>query len=750
MLSFKSTLLVFAALWPATGFTTAQASLQARAQSSASGQVVRGADGAPQNYTQTEWRAAPPPRALALAGPGAGARVAAATARNDAPVWAYAAYGSGIGLSGIVTARNNEAVEAYLGGSTSTFGSNTMWQALRFAPGSVEPEQVFISSETPSPILQIALARTGTGQPSRILVALESGQVLQYDQSSKALLARGAGPCAKRGGLTAFTTADLDADGSDETLSICGNETLVATGAGYAGWSRAGVGGTRLLVAQLDQDPSLEIVSNIGKVIDVASRTVQWKHGAGFGLHLQAADVDGDGIDDLIAAESWYQVHAYDVKAKALRWTIDVELDIDAIRVADVDGDGVPELLVGDGQWGSLHAFDLVAQVEKGAIANPEHGVTHIVVADVDLDGKSELLWGSGHSSTGSDHLYVADWSARKISWQSIDLTGPFVGPVTGDLDGDGQPEIVFASTASESNYGSGRIIVLDGRTLKLRGMSAGVVDDLAWTGLHDLKLRDIDGDGRLEILVAADRLYDGAIEAYRYTRNNKFRKVWSNSSQPSGAPFYSVEAVDLDGDGQVEIIGGVGAAHSGAEGIRLYAYAAGSGAELWHTKALPDGSGPVTSLAIADFDLDGRVEIAALSKGGKVHMVDAVSHKIEASVGTRVTALAFGGLPFGKAAWLVLGDETGRLGYYAPYRGRYVRVLESHVADGAIDGVNFASPNLLWLGSGGVLLGYRELELVLRAYAFGATFGERVVKAPAGGLWLSSGDYGVFGFALP
>ena len=96
-------------------------------------------------------------------------------------------------------------------------------------------------------------------------------------------------------------------------------------------------------------------------------------------------------------------------------------------------------------------------------------------------------------------------------------MEGPFVGPAIGDLDGDGQLELVVCSTYSDATYSSGRILVFDLATLALRGISAPVVSNFAWTGVHDLKLRDLEGDGRMEIVIGADYLYDGAIEIYGF-----------------------------------------------------------------------------------------------------------------------------------------------------------------------------------------------------------------------------------------
>jgi hypothetical protein len=97
----------------------------------------------------------------------------------------------------------------------------------------------------------------------------------------------------------------------------------------------------------------------------------------------------------LIAAQAWSFVSAFDVE-EAPKWSLTTPQDIGAIRLANIDGDGTKELLVGDGQWGSVRAYDPLTLQLKGTVQNPEHGVTEIAVVDLDGDGKPELLWGAG------------------------------------------------------------------------------------------------------------------------------------------------------------------------------------------------------------------------------------------------------------------------------------------------------------------------------------------------------------------
>ena len=107
------------------------------------------------------------------------------------------------------------------------------------------------------------------------------------------------------------------------------------------------------------------------------------------------------------------------------------------------------------------------------------------------------------------------------------------LGPAIGDLDGDGQPELVICSLASNSGYNSGRILVFDLATLALRAMSDPAVEDLAFNGVHDLKLRDVQGNLRKQIIIGAARIFEGAIEIYRFDSNNTFTRIWTNATLP-------------------------------------------------------------------------------------------------------------------------------------------------------------------------------------------------------------------------
>lgn len=696
------------------------------------GQPLVDTQGRPINYSQRQWRQA---RAAPSHPRAARASESAAATSAIAATWSYAMLGDGIGLPGIATATNGTAHEVYT-------GNTSYWYALSWNAKRKSLDQVYVSTPMRTPIIRIVVQHALSGD--KIVVGLADGYTVGYDQKTKRALWSRPGACAASGGMTAMTSADLNADGNDEIIGVCADQSLAVHDAQGNDWTVNGVSGTDIVVAQMDDDSGPEIATSGGQVIDVATRAIQWNRGEGFGSHLQATDLDGDGRAELIAAEPWYRVWAYDVEKQLPKWSLSTSHDIAAIAVADVNGDGSNELLVADGQWGAVHVYNPSTLAELGSITNPEHGVTSVVVADLGGTGAAQVLWGAGASSSGPDHLYVANWSDRSIVWQNPDLRGPFVGPVMGDLDGDGEPELVVASYSSEAGYNSGRILVFNARTRALRAISAGVADEgYAWTGVHAIELRDIDGDGKLEIVVATDYLYDGLIEAYKFSASNEFTRVWRNATRPFGSPFYSVDVADVDGDGKLEVLGGVGYAHSGSQGQFVYAYDAVTGAEKWHT--LHTGA-TIQDLRVADVNGDGKPEVVSQIDGTGLYVFDGHGQllAIEALVSTSLTLW-----PDSAVTKLLVGQTDGSASVRQFDGVRFPEVSSVALGSKPIDGITVADSGAWWVGSAGALRRYRGGVVDFTSKAYGTGFGQRVASKPGSSWIYSAGSYGLHGFNL-
>jgi len=171
---------------------------------------------------------------------------------------------------------------------------------------------------------------------------------------------------------------------------------------------------------------------------------------------------------------------------------------------------------------------------------------------------------------------------------------------------------------------------------------------------VHDLKLRDVEGNGRMQIVIAADYLYDGALEIYRFDANNTFTRIWTNATRPMGNPFNFVDAADLDNNGTLKIIAANTVAHTGSEGVYVYAYDYSSGTESWRSVNLASGFSSVNGLIVEDLNGDGNKEIAALISTGDLYTWDGPSRQLRnLRQGTNGTLLSNRASPAG----LVLGD---------------------------------------------------------------------------------------------
>jgi len=282
--------------------------------------------------------------------------------------------------------------------------------------------------------------------------------------------------------------------------------------------------------------------------------------------------------------------------------------------------------------------------------------------------------------------------------------------------------------------------------SLRLRAISAPIAENFAWTGTHDFELRDVDGDRNLEILVAADWLYDGVVEIYDFGSDDTFSLQWTNASRPFGSPFYSVDAVDVDGDGALEIVAGGGMEHTGAEGIFIYVYDYETGAEVWHSLHLGGSFRGVTGLQLADYDQDGRLEIAGMLDGGDVYLFDGVTKELEGILFGEFTVLETvkaGGVPY-----LLLGDVSGDLAVAGAQGDTYVELFRGNFLSTAIDGVTLGPGNQsLWLGSEGRLSLVGSSATFWTSPDYGRPFGRSTLFYPRLPFFLSAGEYSVVGF---
>jgi hypothetical protein len=609
-----------------------------------------------------------------------------------APSWVYSIFGANIGSANLLVVPGASGTPRQII-FNSVVGNEHFWQIARHNPATGNYDQIFVSPMYLSPIKGISVGNvTGDSQPE-IVVMLENGRIYFHDLATKVELGYLAVSAGDK--LKALSLTDLNGDGVAELILTTDYNLLVFDKTGTLLWSVAGAGGDDLVVGQMDTDPALEIATTRGvTVVDCATRAIQWalqSGSSGSNMHLKLAPLPGASYQQLIFAYPWYDIFSYDVATQQERWSIRTPLDIGAIQVADVDNDGLPELLVGDAQGAAIRVHDLVTQAKKWEIDTQDSYIRNIAVDDVDNDGVVDLVWGVGGFS---EFLYVANTTGtHDIKWRSPDLLGPFVGPAIGDLDGDGKSELVFACRYSEGGWAGPRFLVFDVETLALRAISPRA---LLLPVADDLKVRDLEGDGRAEIIIANG--FGGEVDVFSFDSTNTFALKWKSPAQPpSGFPYTVLEIADLDNNGTQEIIAGNAVTNS-SPGASLSIFAYPSTSAPWRSDGMGTGPNSVTGLVVADLDGNGSKEIAALLSTGALYTFDGPTRMLKSvKQQTGAITIADRRSPPG----LILGEANG-VGHFWKFElNNYTEDYLRELGSGTLTGLNTFEDGSLWIGTG-------------------------------------------------
>jgi hypothetical protein len=247
--------------------------------------------------------------------------------------------------------------------------------------------------------------------------------------------------------VTACTSADLDGDGRDEILAGSDRGSIWALNAdGRPMWQATAKGKiTTAAAGRLDRGPHKCALfgSEDCRVYAFAPNgTSRWSYelpsykGAGRVRVLLAADLDGDGVDEVIAGGDNWRYYVLDAEGHE-RWHYESVHPSSAGAAVDLDGDGRRELLCGTVYyWWHCAACDGTKRWSY-SVKGP-----HATVAlGVNFSG------GKGRTAVfGSEdgNLHVLD-AQGKLQWMA-NVGDQVTGALAADLQGDGREQLLASS----------------------------------------------------------------------------------------------------------------------------------------------------------------------------------------------------------------------------------------------------------------------------------------------------------------
>lgn len=325
---------------------------------------------------------------------------------------------------------------------------------------------------------------------------------------------------------------------------------------------------------------------------------------------LAAEDCTGDGFRDLVSGRYFYRNPGGDMSGKWER--IDFGFNVDACLVIDVDGDEFADVIgeaLPDVFW--LEADDLPCGSwtarKIGAIPATDHvNGQGYRIGQLVAGGRPEIILAGGEKSNEIHYFEIpdnpenGDWPRTLITTEATDE-----GIGLGDLDGDGDLDLCGGNVSAGekkvvwwANPGNGA----ENWTKYVAGTCFNWPDRC--------EMADINGDGRLDIVLSEEWVLDGShVFWYEQPAESPSQPDWKRQLLVEQFTTNSLDVADMDGDGDQEIITGE---HRGTEKLAIWENL--DHGRSWVEHTVSRGKESHLGALATDLDGDGDLDLVSIA----------------------------------------------------------------------------------------------------------------------------------------